>query len=184
MIGAVDLRRIAHWVIGLGVTGVLVVDLVFHLVAAGMIAAADPRSRAAEQAAGYTARAGSTVLDVDAEHGRRGVGYVVDVSYRAKGQNVVTTVDWTDDRPPPAVGDTVDVAFDPVTPENAVAADLDARGVRDWSVRRHLVWGGADVVLAVLVLGAALRWAPRRKPAATSAWGPEPPASPGGRPPH
>jgi len=184
-------RRVAHWVIGLSVTGVLVLDLVFHLVAAGMIATADPSSRTAERVAGYTAHARSTVLDVDPDRDRRGIGFVVHVRYSVEHETVVTTVDWTEDRRPPAIGDTLDVAFDPVVPEHAVAADPADRGVRAWSVRRHLVWGAVEAILATLVLCAAIRWAPRRRQTpGTASWSdpaawpypPPAPAQPGAGP--
>lgn len=184
MIRGMEFRRVAHWVLGLGVTAVLVLQLAFHLVAAGLIAGADPRSAAAQRVAGYTSRARSTVLDVDRDRDRIGIGYVVHVRYAMSGETVVTTVDWTDDRRPPAIGDTLDVAVDPAVPEHAVAADPAVRGVRSWSVRRHVVWAGVDAVLAVLVLGAAIRWAPRRRPTpAGEAWSepwPAPPAVPPG----
>jgi hypothetical protein len=178
MIGAVALRRVAHWVFGLAVTGVLVVLVVFHAAAAVMIAVADPRSAAAERVAGYTGHARSVVLDVDAEDYRRGIGYVVHVRYAVRGEIVVTRLEWADDSPPPAAGDPVEVAFDPVTPEDAVPADPADRGVRAWSVRRHVERGGVEAVLALLVLGATLRWAPRRPERSAQ----RPPVPPAGRP--
>lgn len=159
----VNFRRVCHWVIGLSVTSVFALMSIAHFAAAAIIAAADPDSRAAAEAAGYTAQVRATVLDVDDRNGEKGVGYAVDVQYATSGQAVVTTLNWAVGRPPPSAGDAVDVAFDPAAPERAVPRDPADRADREWSAkgRGHLNWGVIEAVIAILVICATLRWAPR-----------------------
>jgi hypothetical protein len=140
------------------------------------------------------------VLDVDEYDDWIGATWI-DVRFTADGESVVTAVDWYQ-RPTPAVGDTVTVAYERDDPEwvyDPVEFPVPGTGAADdtgeepageepagaGSATVAAVVAGAALVAAVLVAGLTVAWTlstPRRSPEGSS--GSWPAGHPGTFPPH
>lgn len=162
-------RRGVRWVIGLSVTGVLAVSAIGSLLIAGLM------SIPIEDFDGgsLTATAQARVLDVDEyDDGPFGTYTEVDVDFMTSTEHVVTVVEWPDDVPAPAEGDTIEVRYDPDDPEywvewvdgssgSAEAPPGDVGSAE--AIGDLLVTSGITGGLAVLALLGTIFWA-RRAP--------------------